>query len=76
MPLRVELDDAVALGIGHDIAEHRRAAFARGGARQQVREAVAVEDVVAEDERDALGPTKSRPMMNASASPRGCSCTA
>ena len=51
-PLAVELDDAEALGVVHVVAEDRGAAR-RGvldGARQVAGQAVAVEDVVAEDE--------------------------
>ena len=53
-PSRVELDDAVALGIADLVAEHRRARLARGGAAQVVGEVRAVEDVVAKRERDAI----------------------
>ncbi len=52
---RVELDDAVALGIANLVAEHRRAGLAGRGAAQVVGEVRAVEDVVAERERDAIG---------------------
>ena len=49
--LRVELHHAVALGIGHRVCEHGRAAACRVAARcSDAREVVAVEDVVAEDE--------------------------
>jgi hypothetical protein len=40
------------------------------------REALPVEDVVAERERDAVAPTKSRPMTNACANPSGAAATA
>ena len=49
-PLAVELDDAEALGVVHVVAEDRGAARlgVLHGARQVARQAVAVEDVVAE----------------------------
>lgn len=49
-PLRIELDDAEALGVVHVVAEDRGAARlgVLDGARQVARQAVAVEDVVAE----------------------------
>lgn len=49
-PLRVELHDAEALGVVHVVAEDRGAARlgVLDGARQVARQAVAVEDVVAE----------------------------
>ena len=49
-PLAVELHDAEALGVVHVVAEDRGAARlgVLGGARQVARQAVAVEDVVAE----------------------------
>ena len=49
-PLAVELDDAEALGVVHVVAEDRGAARlgVLDGARQVARQAVAVEDVVAE----------------------------
>ncbi len=53
-PGRVKADDAVALGVLHLITENCRAAFAVGGASEQFGEPAAVEDVVAEDERDAV----------------------
>ena len=48
--LRIELNDAEALGVVHVVAEDRGAARLRvlDGARQVARQAVAVEDVVAE----------------------------
>lgn len=51
-PLRIELDDAEALGVVHVVAEHRGAARLRvlDGLLQVSAEAVAVEDVVAEHE--------------------------
>ena len=51
-PLRIELDDAEALGVVHVVAEDRGAARlgVLHGARQVARQAVAVEDVVAEHE--------------------------
>lgn len=51
-PLRIELDDAEALGVVHVVAEHRGAARLRvlDGLLQVPAEAVAVEDVVAEHE--------------------------
>ena len=51
-PLRIELDDAEALGVVHVVAEDRSAARlgVLHGARQVARQAVAVEDVVAEHE--------------------------
>ena len=54
--LPVELDDAEALGVVHVVAEHRRPSRlgVLHGARQVTRQAVAVEDVVAEDERARL----------------------
>ena len=55
-PLAVELHDAEALGVVHVVAEDRGAARLRvlHGARQVARQAVAVEDVVAEHERARL----------------------
>ena len=54
--LRVELDDAEALGVVHVVAEHGGAARRGrlGGAPQVAPQAVAVEDVVAEHERAGL----------------------
>ena len=54
--LRIELHDAEALGVVHVVAEDRGAARlgVPGGARQVARQAVAVEDVVAEHERARL----------------------
>lgn len=54
--LAVELHDAEALGVVHVVAEDRGAArlCVLDGARQVARQAVAVEDVVAEDERARL----------------------
>ena len=51
-PLRIELDDAEALGVVHVVAEDRGAARLRvlDGLLQVAAEAVAVEDVVAEHE--------------------------
>ena len=51
-PLRIELHDAEALGVVHVVAEDRGAARlgVLDGARQVARQAVAVEDVVAEHE--------------------------
>ena len=51
-PAPVEVDDAVALRVVHAVGEDGGAALARAGAVQRVGEAVAVEDVVAEDEAD------------------------
>ena len=55
-PLSVELDDAEALGVVHVVAEDRGAARlgVLHGARQVAGQAVAVEDVVAQDERARL----------------------
>lgn len=55
-PLAVELHDAEALGVVHVVAEDRGAARlgVLDGARQVARQAVAVEDVVAEHERARL----------------------
>lgn len=55
-PLAVELDDAEALGVVHVVAEYRGAARlgVLDGARQVARQAVAVEDVVAEHQRARL----------------------
>ena len=49
-PLRIELDDAEALGVVHVVAEHRGPPRlgVLDGARQVARQAVAVEDVVAQ----------------------------
>ena len=59
--LRVELDHAVALGILHRIGEDRGAALARARPRcSDVGEVVAVEDVVAEDQRDAVRRRRTR----------------
>src|SRR5439155_7887567 len=43
-----ELDDTITLGIAHPVSEHRRAGRAVGGALEVLRQAVAVENVVAE----------------------------
>jgi hypothetical protein len=51
---RVELHDAVALGIAHAIGEDGRAALATCGVGEQCGQAVAVEDVVAEGEGHAV----------------------
>src|SRR5262245_35430998 len=51
VPGAVELDDAVALGISHPVAEHGGARLSGGSAPQELREAVAVEDVVTEGQR-------------------------
>ena len=55
-PLAVELHDAEALGVVHVVAEDRGAARlgVLDGARQVARQAVAVEDVVAQHERAGL----------------------
>ena len=55
-PLAVELHDAEALGVVHVVAEDRGAARlgVLDGARQVARQAVAVEDVVAQHERARL----------------------
>ena len=53
--VRVELDDAVALGIADLIAEHGRAGLACRRAAQVVGEMRAVEDVVAQRQRHAIG---------------------
>ena len=54
--LRIELHDAEALGVVHVVAEDRGAArlCVLDGARQVARQAVAVEDVVAEHQRARL----------------------
>ena len=51
----VELDDAVAFGVAHLVPEYRRAVGVAGGIAQRVRKAGAVEDVVAERQRDLAG---------------------
>ena len=55
-PLAVELHDAKALGVVHVVAEDRGAARlgVLDGARQVARQAVAVEDVVAQHQRTGL----------------------
>ena len=55
-PLRIELHDAEALGVVHVVAEDRGATrlCVLDGARQVARQAVAVEDVVAQHERAGL----------------------
>ena len=53
-PVGVELDDAVALGIAHLVAEHGRAVFLRGGALQRFGKAGTVKDVVSERQRDRI----------------------
>lgn len=55
-PMRIELHDAEALGVVHVVAEDRGAARlgVLDGARQVAGQAVAVEDVVAENERARL----------------------
>ena len=55
-PLRIELHDAETLGVVHVVAEDRGAArlCVLHGARQVARQAVAVEDVVAQHERARL----------------------
>ena len=50
----VDLEHAVALRIRHHIAENRRAFFARGGLGHQLGQPVAVEDIVAENQRDMV----------------------
>ena len=59
-PPRVELHDAEALGVVHVVAEDRGAARlgVLDGARQVARKPVAVEDVVAENERARLAVNK------------------
>src|SRR5690606_2830 len=47
----VELHDSVALGIGHGIGEHCRAAALTGCLAQLLHQPVPVENVVAEDQR-------------------------
>ena len=59
--LRVELDDAVALRVAHPVAEDRRALVSRRGALEAVAEAVAVEEVVAERQRDAVAADEIAP---------------
>mmetsp|Transcript_13933 Transcript_13933/g.26024 ORF Transcript_13933/g.26024 Transcript_13933/m.26024 type:complete len:214 (+) Transcript_13933:860-1501(+) len=46
----IELDHAIALGVGHVIGEHAGARVACGGIGQQAREVVSVEDVVTQDQ--------------------------
>src|SRR5690606_1846299 len=50
-PSGVELDDAVAFRITHAVGEDRGALGVLGGAAQVVGQVVAVEDIVAQDER-------------------------
>jgi hypothetical protein len=50
-PGRVELRDAVALGVGDRIREHGRSVLLRGRALELHLQVVAVEDVVAEHQR-------------------------
>ena len=54
LPVVVERDDAVALGIG-DVVGENDAAVGVGPALQLLAEAGAVEDVVAEDQGDRIG---------------------
>ena len=52
----VQLDDSVTLGVLDGIRKHRRAPFTRRGAPEHVDQARAVEDVVAQRQRDAVVP--------------------
>ena len=54
-PAAVELDNTVTLGIPNLIREHRRAGLAGSGGAQVVGKAGAVENVIAERERHAVG---------------------
>ena len=76
--LAVELHDAEALGVVHVVAEDRGAARlgVLDGARQVARQAVAVEDVVAEHQAHGSPAMKSSPMVNAWARPSGEGCSA
>ena len=58
--LGVEFDDAVALRVADLIPEHRRAVFPRRGVLQRLGEPGAVEDVVAERQRDAARRPRTR----------------
>jgi hypothetical protein len=52
--METELHDPVALRIGDRAPEHRRPARAAGCLAQLFRQAMAVKDIVAEDQRDAI----------------------
>jgi hypothetical protein len=60
-PRRVELDDPVALGIRGHVAEDRGAAPPITRGAELFRQAVPVEDVVAEDEADLVGADEGAP---------------
>src|ERR1700742_3253759 len=53
-PVSAKFDDAVLRGIGDVIAEDRRPRRSAGGPRQQLRQAVAIEDIIAENEGDRV----------------------
>ena len=69
--LGIELDDAVTFGIVDPVGEHRRAAPWRWRLAQQRAQAVAVEDIVAENQRRRVAGKEIRPIMNACARPPG-----
>ena len=52
---RVELDHAVAVGIGHVVGEHGGAAGGLGRGLQQGAQSTAVEDVVPQDQGAGIG---------------------
>src|SRR5215212_3398438 len=60
-PIVVELHDTVALGVPDVVPEHGGPALPSRRPLEEIREALAEEDVVPEDERDALGPDELPP---------------
>ena len=54
-PAAIQLDDPVGFRRAHDIAEDGCAGAAQAGARQRLRQRMAVEDIVAEDESHPVG---------------------
>ena len=60
-PALVQLHYAVTVGVAHVVREHRRAAGPRGRRAQHLGQAMTEEDVVPEDERDAVAPGELPP---------------
>ena len=54
-PAGIELHHPVALGIAHVVGEHRSLGAAGGGGAQLLRQSVAVEEIVAEDQAHGIG---------------------
>ena len=76
LPALSNVHYAVAFRVGHLVGENRGARFSACRACEQLRQAVAVEDVVAKDQRAAVAPHKIAPMMKACANPSGRGCAA